>query len=111
MKTIEGEPITQTQRREKQVVYNYKTDTELLELRAGRHEEKCQTIDKTMEELIWQKASGQRREMIIQLWKDDCEREERTSLERWENTTLIWFKKYEEDFLKFFQSKKPADTG
>ena len=60
-----------------------------------------------MEELICQKATGQRREMIIQLWKDDCEREERTSLERWENTTLNWFKKYEEDFLKFFQSKTP----
>ena len=48
MKTFEGEPITQTQRREKQVVYNYQTDIELLELRAGSHEEKCQTIDKTM---------------------------------------------------------------
>ena len=107
MKTIEGEPITQTQRREKQVVYNYQTDIELLELRAGSHEEKCQTIDKTMEELICQKATGQRREMIAQLWKDDCEREERISLERWENTTLKWFKKYEEDFLKFFQSKNP----
>ena len=107
MKTIEGEPITQTQRREKQVVYNYQTNIELLELRAGSHEEKCQTIDKTMEELICQKATGQRREMIAQLWKDDCEREERISLERWENTTLKWFKKYEEDFLKFFQSKNP----
>ena len=45
--------------------------------------------------------------MIIQLWKGNCEREDRTSLERWENTTLKWFIKYEEDFLKFFQSKNP----
>ena len=107
IKTIEGEPIAQTQRREKQVVYNYQTDIELLELRARSHEEKCQTIDKTMEELICQKATRQRREIIIQLWKDDCERGERTSLERWENTTLKWLKKYNEDFLKFFQSKNP----
>ena len=30
-------------------------DIELLELRAGSHEEKCQTIDKTIEEFICQK--------------------------------------------------------
>ena len=107
MKAIEGEPLTQTQRREKQVIYNFQTDIELLELRAGSHEDKCRTIDKNMEELICQKATGQRREMVLQLWKSDCEREERISTERWENTSLKWFKNYEEDFLKFFQSKNP----
>ena len=93
MKVIEGEPLTQTQRREKQVIYNFQTDIELLELRAGSHEDKCRTIDKNMEELICQKATGQRREMVLQLWKSDCESEERTSKDRWENTTLKWLKK------------------
>ena len=105
MKAIEGEPLTQTQRREKQVIYNFQTDIELLELRAGSHEDKCRAIDKNMEELICQKATGQRREMVLQLWKSDCEREERTSTERWENTSLKWFKNYEEDFLNSFSQK------
>ena len=70
-------------------------------MRARRHEEKCQTIDKTMEELICQKATGQRRVMIIQLWKDKLViREERTSIERLENT----------GFLEILPVKKPADT-
>ena len=69
MKQIDGEPLSQTQRREKQVMYNFQTDIELLQLRADSHEEKCQTIDKAMEELISQKTTGQRRAMIIQLWK------------------------------------------
>ena len=38
MKAIEGEPLTQTQRREKHVLYTFQTDIELLELRARSHE-------------------------------------------------------------------------
>ena len=107
MKPIEGEPLSQTQRRERQVMYNFQTDIELLQLRAGSHEEKCQTIDTAMEELISQKTTGQRRAMVIQLWKTECEKEEKVSQERWENTNLKWFKKYEAEFTKCFQSQSP----
>ena len=47
-----------------------------------------------MEEFVCQKATGQRRELVKKLWKDDCEKEEIISLERWENTYQNWFKKY-----------------
>ncbi|MEW8547357.1 MAG: hypothetical protein AB2693_27935, partial [Candidatus Thiodiazotropha sp.] len=107
MKFIEGEPLTQTQRRERQVIYNYQTDIELLELRARSHEEKVHSIDQQMEELINQKTTGQRRELLMKNWKDECEQEERTSLQRWENSNLRWFTKYEKEFLTFFEHKNP----
>ena len=69
MKAIEGEPLTQTQRREKQVLYNVQTDIEFLEVRIRSHEEKCHTIDEAMEELICQKAIGKRRELVKKHWK------------------------------------------
>ena len=83
MKPIDEEPLSQTQRREKQVMYNFQTDIE-LQLRADSNEEKCQSFDNAMEELISQKTTGQRRAMIIQLLKTECEREEKVSQERWE---------------------------
>ena len=105
MKAIEGEPLTQTQRREKQVMYNFQTEIELLELRARSYEEKVHTIDQQMEELIYQKTSGQRRELVKKIWKDETVQEERIFLKRWENSTLKWFQHYEKEFLTFYDNK------
>ena len=60
-----------------------------------------------MLELVEKKTSGQRRKLLKKLWKEDCEREERISLDRWENTNLKWFDKYEKNFLTFFNLKNP----
>ena len=107
MKEIAGESLIQTQRREKQVIYIFKTDIELLELRARSQEEKYRSIDQEMLELVEKKTSRQRRELLKKLWKEDCEREERVSLDRWENTNLKWFDKYEKNVLTFFNLQNP----
>lgn len=107
MQVIEGEPLTQTQRREKQVLHNFQIDIELLELRARSHEEKVHSIDQQMDEMINQKTTGQRRQLVKKLWKDECEQEERISLQRWQNPNLKWFTKYEKGFLTFFKNKTP----
>ena len=104
MKEIAGEPLIQTQRREKQVMYNF----EFLELRARSQEEKYISIDQEMLELVEKKTSGQRSELLKKLWKEDCEREERISLDRWENTNLKWFDMYEKNFLTFFNLPTPT---
>ena len=88
MQVIEREPLTQTQRREKQVLYNFQTGIELLELRARSHKEKVRPIDQQMEELINQKTTGQGRDLVKKIWKDECEQEKRMSLQRWENSNL-----------------------
>ena len=88
-------------------MYNFETDIELLELRARSQEEKYRSIDQEILELVEKKTSGQRRELLKKLCKEDCEGEERVSLDRWENTNLKWFDKYENNFLTFFNLKNP----
>lgn len=107
MKQINGEPLSQTQLREKQVLLNFQTELELMKLRAESHQERYQKIDNEMEEIIDKKWSGQRKELLKKQWKEDCLREEQRSQERWQNSNLKWTDKYETDFKKFYETKNP----
>ena len=107
MKQINGEPLTQTQLRESQVMFNFQSEIELMKLRAESHEERYKKIDKEMEDLLEKKLSGQRMEVTKKLWKEECVKEEIRSRERWENSNVKWTEKYEAEFLKFFASQNP----
>ena len=52
MKQINGEPLTQTQLRERQVIFNFQSEIELMKLRAESPEESYKKIDKEMEDLL-----------------------------------------------------------
>ena len=107
MSKINGEPLAQTQLREKQVMFNFQSEIELMRLRAESHEERYKRIDSEMDDIIEKKLSGQRKEMMKKLWREECVKEEIRSTERWENSNIKWTKKYETDFLKFFADQNP----
>ena len=107
MGKINGEPLAQTQLREKQVMFNFQSEIELMRLRAESHEERYKRIDSEIDDIIEKKLSGQRKEMMKKLWREECVKEEIRSTERWENRNVKWTKKYKTEFLKFFADQNP----
>ena len=94
IKPIRGEPLSQINLREKQVAFNIQSEIDLMKLRAESHEERYQTIDKEMHEQFNKKVSGQRRELVKNLWKEECVQQEIRSKERWENSNVKWIERY-----------------
>lgn len=107
MKHIEGEPLNQTQRREKQCMDNYRAEKDLLDLRAESHEAQFKSIDKEMRELLARKASGRTKDILQKWWKEECVREEITSLKRWEKQNAKFADMYEKRFIDFYRNKNP----
>ena len=98
IKPIRGEPLSQIKLREKQVAFNIQSEIDLMKLRAESHEERYQTIDKEMHEQFNKKVSGQKRELVKKLWKEECVQQEIRSKERWENSNIKWIERYEKEF-------------
>ena len=107
MKAIPNESANLTKRREKQVLDNLKTEIELLQLRHENQEEKYQGIDGKMKEEISKLTIGERRNALVKLWDEECERNEIISQKRWEEKNAPWFVQYEETFRKKYENKNP----
>lgn len=107
MYPINGEPEDQRRRRERQVLDNFKTEKDLLELRAQSQEEKYRRIDEEMSSIISEKVTGRKREILIGIWYQEAKDEETISQKRWETKNQIWLKKYEEDFKNKYADKNP----
>ena len=76
MKYIPNEPENFTKKREKQVLDNFKTEVEILNLRQQNQEEKYQGTDNKMKEELSKLATGERRNALLKLCDDDCKRNE-----------------------------------
>ena len=100
MKMIPNEPENLTRRREKHVLDNMRTEIDLLQVRHENQEEKYRGIDDKMTEEINKITTGERRNTLLKLWDEDCQRNEDISKKRWENKNAAWFAKYEETFKK-----------
>ena len=99
MSKINGEPLTQTQLREKQVRFTFQSEIELMRLRAESNEEHYKRIYTEIDDILVNKLSRQWKEMTKKLRKEECIKETMQSTERWENSNLKWTEKYEADFL------------
>ncbi|MEW8548312.1 MAG: hypothetical protein AB2693_32815, partial [Candidatus Thiodiazotropha sp.] len=104
---INGEPEDQRRRRERQVLDNFRTEKDLLVLRAQSHEEKFKRIDEEMLSIISEKCTGRRKEILIRIWNEDTKQEEETSLKRWKAKNEMWLKKYESDFKEKYITRNP----
>ena len=98
MHNIHGEPDDHRRRRERQALDNFKTERDLLDLRAQSHEEKYRSIDEEMISIISEKSVGRCKDILINMWNGEIKREEGVSLDRWKSKNLLWLKKYESDF-------------
>ena len=107
IKQISNEPEDQRRKRERQVLDNFRTERELLELRSQSHMQHVETIDEEMSGIIADKCSGQRRQMLLKLWTEDVKREEEISQQTWDNKNKSWLIKYEHEFQTKYQSKNP----
>ena len=107
MKEIKNEPEAHRERREKQVLDNFSAEIELLELRSESQEEKYTQIDTKMIEEIEKRTSGQLRQILLNLWQQDCDRNADISKKRWESRSLPWLTRYMEDFKKKNENKNP----
>ena len=107
MHNVNGEPDDQRRRRERQVLDNFKTEKDLLELRAQSHEEKYKKTDDEMIAIISEKANGRCREILTTLWYEETKREEDVSTKRWKTQNEIWLKKYETEFATKYAEKNP----
>lgn len=107
IKPIPNEPEDQRRKRERQVLDNFRTEKELLELRSQSHMQHVETIDEEMSGIIADKCTGQRRQMLMKLWTEDVKREEEISQQVWDNKNKTWLTKYEQEFKAKHQSKNP----
>ena len=82
---------TLTREEKKQVLDNFKTEVEILNLRQQNQEEKYQGIDNKMKEELSKLATGERRNALLKLWDDDCKRNETISQNCWEKKNGTWF--------------------
>ena len=85
----------------------YRSEKELLELRAGQHEELLKRTDQEIVDLISKKATGQRKKILINWWKEECIREEEKSVKRWQEKNPKWLEAYDEEFRKKYETKNP----
>lgn len=107
MLKINGEPDDQRRRREKQVLDNYKTERELLELRAQSHEEKYKRLDEEMISIISEKAMGRCEDILVTLWYEETKKEQKISEKRWKSKNEVWLKTYEADVCIKYADKNP----
>ena len=95
MHNIHGEPDDHRRRRERKALDNFKTERDLLDLRAQSHEEKYRSIDEETISIISEKSVGRGKGILINMWNDEIKREEGVSLDKWKSKNLLWLKKYE----------------
>ena len=107
MYPINGEPEDQTSRRERQVLDNFRTERDLLNLRAESNRESYIRIDEEMLALIYEKASGRTKERLLEMWRNDTKQQETISIRRWDNKNKVWLEKYASEFTTKHADKNP----
>ena len=60
-----------------------------------------------MKEDIEKRATGQRKNILLKIWQEDCEKNEEISKKRWETVNLKWLKRYETGFIEKHRDKTP----
>lgn len=91
--SIRGEPEEQTQIRVNVTVERVKGEIELLRMRSGISKQKVANIDEQMIADLKTKATGRVLEILLSMWKLDCEKEEKKSVDRWRYKE-IWLLDY-----------------
>ena len=107
IKHIANEPSNVTQRREKQAMDNFQAEKELLLLRSESQETKYKDLDSKVISEIEKLATGQSRNMLLNMWQEDCKRNEEISKKRWQNKNHSWLNRYKENFKVTYQNKSP----
>ena len=86
---------------------NFQAEKELLLLRSESQETKYKELDLKIIAEIEKQATGQSRSRLLNMWHEDCKRNEDISKKRWQNKNQTWLNKYKENFKITYQNKDP----
>lgn len=107
---INGEPEDQKNIRANLAIDRVKGEIQLLRMRSERSQEKLINLDEQMIQELKKKASGEILQILQNMWKSDCEKEEKRSQERWrikEIWQLDYVRKYGNNIMKEQNQRKP----
>lgn len=106
MKYIKSESKAEQQIREQVAMHKFKSEIELLKLRAESHKVKFQSIDEEMRKILQQKSEGKTLQEIVEMWKDECRKEQDKSTIKLEKNRS-WQEKYATEFTAEHQASNP----
>ena len=107
---IRGEPGEKKTIRSNMAIERVRGEIRLLRMRAEKSQENIFNTAEEMNKVLKYKASGRILEILENLWKLDCEREEKRSRDRWrkkETWQLHYVRKYGNNIVK----KKKESTN
>lgn len=110
---IPGEPEEQKNIRANMAVERVKGEIQLLRMRSENSQNKVIEIDEQMGSELKKKASGRILDILENMWKADCEKEEKRSQDRWrmkEIWQLDYVRKYGNSIVKEKIQKKPKEN-
>lgn len=110
---IPGEPEEQKNIRANMAVERVKGEIQLLRMRSENSQNKVIEIDEQMGSELKKKASGRILDILENMWKVDCEKEEKGSQDRWrmkEIWQLDYVRKYGNSIVKEKNQKKPKEN-
>ena len=107
IKPIRGEPVEQTNVRIETAKNRVIGEIQLLRMRAENNHKKVMSIDLEMERILKTKANGRILEILQDMWKSECLKEEQISYNRWRYTET-WLLDYEKNYGK--ELTKPKNT-
>ena len=99
MYSVNREPDDQTCRRERQVLDSFRTERDLLHMRADSPEERYRRVDEEMSLLFSEKFSERVKDKMLEMWKNETKQQEEISVKGWETKNKIWLEKYATDFI------------
>lgn len=109
--SIPGEAEEDKAIRRELALKTYESEIRILKNKAKRCEESFTKIDTEMMQIIANKSSDETCESLIQLWKQDCEKEEEKSGRIWQKSQS-WFDAYENNFgSNIFMTDKGRTNG
>lgn len=111
---IRGEPENQKNIRVNVTFERVKRDIKLLRLRSQNNQHKVINADKEMDDDLKRKTSGRTLEILQNMWKTECEKEEKKSLDKWkykEIWLLDYVMRYGNNATKEKASKQKRETA
>lgn len=90
---IPGEPADQKNIRVNVAIERVKGEIGLIRLRSQNNQQKVMNADKEIHDDLKRKASGRTLEILQNIWKSECKKEEKKSLDKWRYKE-IWLLDY-----------------
>lgn len=110
LKFIQNESVEEKNERDKFMLEKFKTEINLLKIRAENHKSKMNQVDEDMKAFLRSEFSNEGLKNLENLWSEETAEEEYKSSERWK-AKQQWLENYAQEFKnsEFIKSKEKRD--